>query len=133
MERMMSVPETMKAMLLTGHGGPDKLVYDENFPVPEITPDEVLVKVAACGINNTDIWVREGAYGSSDDPDEVTSFGDNPLQFPLVQGADIAGVISATGDDVDASRMGERVMVDFGIYAAGGDDVASHDYFGSGR
>ncbi|MBT6110374.1 MAG: hypothetical protein HOH64_09765 [Rhodospirillales bacterium] len=54
----MSVPETMKAMLLTGHGGPDKLVYDENFPVPEITPDEVLVKVAACGINNTDICYK---------------------------------------------------------------------------
>jgi len=129
----MLVSKTMSAMLLTGHGGPEKLVYDDNFPIPEVAADEVLVKVGACGINNTDIWVREGAYGSSDDPDEVASFGDSPLQFPLIQGADIAGEIAAIGEDVDESRIGERVMVDFGIYAADGDDVASHDYFGSGR
>lgn len=129
----MSVPRTMRAMLLTGHGGPDKLQLDTAWPVPDIAPDEVLVKVGACGINNTDIWVREGAYGSADDPDEVASFGDSPLQFPLVQGADIAGVIVATGADIKTSRIGERVMVDFGIYAGTGEDVPSHDYIGSGR
>ena len=122
----MPVPHTMKAMLLTGHGGPEKLVYDEKFLVPEIAPDEVLIKVGACGINNTDIWVREGAYGSSDDPDEIASFGESPLQFPLIQGADIVGVVAATGVDVDESRIGERVMVDFGIYSAEGDDTPSH-------
>lgn len=127
------IPETMKAMLLTGHGGPDKLVLDESYPVPVVEPGEVLVKVGACGINNTDIWVREGAYGSSDDPDEVASFGDSPLQFPLVQGADIIGTIAACGEGVQSSRLGERVMVDFGIYAAEGDDIPSHDYIGSGR
>jgi alcohol dehydrogenase len=94
---------------------------------------EVLVKVGACGVNNTEIWVREGAYGSSDDPDEVASFGDSPLQFPLIQGADIVGVIAASGSDVSPSRVGERVMVDFGIYASEGDDIPSHDYIGSGR
>ncbi len=130
---MMSVPTTMKAMLLTGHGGPEKLEFCNSFPVPQIAPDEVLVKVGACGINNTDVWVREGAYGSSADPDEVSSFGDSPLQFPLIQGADIVGVIAATGHDVASSRVGERVMVDFGIYAAEDDDVPSHDYIGSGR
>ena len=127
------IPETMKAMLLTGHGGPDKLVLDESYPVPVVEPGEVLVKVGACGINNTDIWVREGAYGSSDDPDEVASFGDSLLQFPLVQGADIVGAIAACGKGVQSSRLGERVMVDFGIYAAEGDDIPSHDYIGSGR
>jgi len=130
---MISVPATKKAMLLTGHGGPENLKFCNNFPVPEIASDEVLVKVGGCGINNTDIWVREGAYGSSDDPDEVASFGDSPLQFPLIQGADIAGVIAATGNDVASSSVGQRVMVDFGIYAAEGDDVPSHDYIGSGR
>lgn len=127
------IPETMKAMLLTGHGGPDKLVLDESYPVPVVEPGEVLVKVGACGINSTDIWVREGAYGSSDDPDEVASFGDSPLQFPLVQGADIIGTIAACGEGVQSSRLGERVMLDFGIYAAEGDDIPSHDYIGSGR
>ncbi len=129
----MSVPSTMRAVLLTGHGGPDKLQLDAAWPVPGIAPDEVLVKVGACGINNTDIWVREGAYGSADDPNEVASFGDSPLQFPLIQGADIAGVIVTTGADIDVSRAGERVMVDFGIYAGTGDDIPSHDYIGSGR
>jgi NADPH:quinone reductase-like Zn-dependent oxidoreductase len=123
----------MQAVLLTGHGGPEKLSLDVAWPVPDVAPDEVLVKVSACGINNTDVWVREGAYGSADDPDEVASFGDSPLQFPLIQGADIVGVIAATGDDVQASRNGERVMVDFGIYAGTGDDIPSHDYIGSGR
>ena len=56
----MSVPSTMRAMLLTGHGGPEKLVFDENWPTPAVTSDEVLIRVGACGINNTDIWVREG-------------------------------------------------------------------------
>jgi NADPH:quinone reductase-like Zn-dependent oxidoreductase len=123
----------MRAMLLTGHGGPDKLQLHDAWPLPEIAPDEVLVKVGACGINNTDIWVREGAYGSADDPDAVASFGDSPLQFPLIQGADIAGVIVASGADGEASRVGERVMVDFGIYAGVGEDIPSHDYIGSGR
>ena len=120
-------------MLLTGHGGPEKLVLENNWPTPDISSDEVLVKVDACGINNTDIWVREGAYGSSDDPDTVASFGDSPLQFPLIQGADIAGVIVSCGTNVDSSRNGQRVMVDFGIYAGPGDDIPSHDYIGSGR
>ena len=127
------MPQTMRAMLLTGHGGPDKLVLDENHPVPAIAPEEVLIKVGACGINNTDIWVREGAYGTSDDPEEVASFGDSPLQFPLIQGADIVGTIAACGDGVEPSRLGERVMVDFGIYSGEGDDIPSHDYIGSGR
>ncbi len=129
----MSVPSTMRAMLLTGHGGPEKLVFDENWPTPAITSDEVLIRVGACGINNTDIWVREGAYGSTDDPNEVASFGDSPIQFPIVQGADIVGIIVACGSDIGSSRIGERVMVDFGIYAGPGDDVPSHDYIGSGR
>lgn len=120
-------------MLLTGHGGPEKLVLDENWPVPNLAPGEVLINVAACGINNTDIWVREGAYGSSDDPHEVRSFGDSPVQFPIIQGADIVGVVAACGNGVDPSRVGERVMVDFGIYAEAGDDIPSHDYIGSGR
>jgi alcohol dehydrogenase len=130
---LMSVPETMKAMLLTGHGGTDKLQLEPNWPLPEVATDEVLVKVGACGVNNTDIWVREGAYGSSDNPDEVASFGENSLGFPLIQGADIAGVIATCGSDVNSSRVGQRVMVDFGIYAGDGDDITSHDYIGSGR
>jgi len=129
----MPFPKTMKAMLLTGHGGPEKLVFENNWPTPDIDADEVLVRVGACGINNTDIWVREGAYGVSDDPDAVASFGDSPLAFPIIQGADIAGVIVGCGTDIDSSLIGRRVMIDFGIYAGPGNDIPSHDYIGSGR
>jgi len=129
----MSIPKTMNAMLLTGHGGPEKLVFDSNWITPDVAPDEVLIRVGACGINNTDIWVREGAYGASDDPDSVASFGDSPLQFPIIQGADIVGVIAGCGSNIDPSRNGQRVMVDFGIYAGPGNNIPSHDYIGSGR
>jgi alcohol dehydrogenase len=129
----MTVPSTMRAMLLTGHGGPEVLHYRTDVPVPVPGPGEVLVRVGACGVNNTDIWVREGAYGRSDDPEAVASFSDNPLQFPMIQGADIAGTIATVGADVDAGRIGERVMVDFGIYADDDMDTPSHDYIGSAR
>ena len=53
----------MKAVQVTGYGAIDKLkVVDIVIPEPE--DDEVLIKVKACGINNTEIWMREGAYGA---------------------------------------------------------------------
>lgn len=58
----------MNAVLLTGHGGSEKLEYREDVPRPGPVKDEVLVEVGAAGVNNTDLWTREVAYGSSDDP-----------------------------------------------------------------
>ena len=49
------IPRTMCAVLLTGHGGTEKLKYKTDVPVPEPKPQEVLIRVAAAGINNTDI------------------------------------------------------------------------------
>ena len=110
------VPKTMKALLLTGHGGPEKLVYREDVPVPTPAADEVLVEVSGCGMNNTDVWVREGAYGTDEDPKAVSSWrrtgeGNATLTFPRIQGTDIAGKIAAVGSAVPRSRIGERVMV----------------------
>ncbi len=134
------IPETMAAMLLAGHGGFDKLVYRDDVPVVRPVAAEVLIEVTACGVNNTDIWVREGAYGTEDDPDAVSSFqrGDTTLNFPRIQGADIVGRIAAVGAGVPEGRIGERVMVDFSIYNRGGDgltdmDCADMDYIGHGR
>jgi alcohol dehydrogenase len=58
----------MKAVLLTGHGGLEKLEYREDVPTPKPAEVEVLIAVDAAGINNTDVWTREGAYGTEDDP-----------------------------------------------------------------
>jgi len=129
------VPATMKAVVLTGHGGLDKLEYRADYPTPEPGAGEVLIEVHACGMNNTDVWVREGAYGTQEDPDAVSSWrrGAPTLVFPRIQGADTVGRIAAVGEGVGAHRIGERVMVDFSIYNTDGDSLADIDYIGHGR
>lgn len=124
------IPDTMVAALLKGHGGPEMLVVRDDVPVPTPAAAEVLVEVSACGVNNTDVFVRKGAYGTSMDADAVASFqeGESTLRFPRIQGADIAGRIAAVGEGVPATRIGERVMVDFSIYGG-----AEDDYIGHGR
>ncbi|WP_413700506.1 hypothetical protein ACLKMH_01030 [Psychromonas sp. KJ10-10] len=53
----------MKAIVTTGNGGYDKLVY-KDVPVPTPAPGEVLVQVLAAGVNNTEINTRLGWYSS---------------------------------------------------------------------
>ena len=55
----------MKAMVLTGHGGLDKYAWHEDWPMPELGPMEVLIKVGACGLNNTDVNTRTGWYSKT--------------------------------------------------------------------
>ena len=123
----------MCAVLLTGYGGPEKLQYRDDIPIPRPGSGEVLIEVGACGVNNTDIWVRKGAYGNAGDADSPSTFSAAGPGFPLIQGADIAGRIVDVGGGVDPARIGERVLVDFGIYAAEGADLPSFDYIGHGR
>ena len=131
---MPDIPATMRAVLLTGHGGPERLEYRDDYPVPVPAPGEVLVRVAACGVNNTDIRVREGACGTDDDPGAMGSWRrGEPIEFPRIQGADIAGRIAAVGDGVDAGIVGKRVMVDFGIYNDTSPSLAEVDSIGHGR
>ncbi len=129
------LPTTMRAVLLTGHGGLDKLDYREDVPVPRPAAGEVLIQVSACGMNNTDVWVREGAYGTETDPDSVSTWrrGRSTLTFPRIQGTDTVGRIVATGAGVAETRVGERVMVDFSLYNRDDDSLADIDYIGHGR
>src|SRR5262249_56509921 len=116
------IPTAMKAVLLTGHGGLEKLVYREDVPVPAPAAGEVLVEGSACGMNKTDIWVRHGAYGTDSDPGAVASWrrtgegGNTTLSFPRIQGTDIVGRIVAVGAGVAESRIGERVVIDFSLF-----------------
>lgn len=127
----------MNAVQLTGHGGMDKLEYREDVPIPEPGTNEVRIAVHACGMNNTDVWVREGAYGTATDPGATSTWrrGQSTLDFPRIQGTDIVGVVDAVGELVPATRVGERVMVDFSIYnrPVGDDSLAGIDYIGHGR
>jgi NADPH:quinone reductase-like Zn-dependent oxidoreductase len=125
MEIPKPIPNTMTAVVLTGHGGFDKLEYRDDVPVPVPGPIEVLVQVGAAGINNTDINTRtawysknvttdtnaggEAGFANADDGD--ASWSGTPLSFPRIQGADCCGRIVATGSQVDPQRMGERVLI----------------------
>lgn len=125
----------MAAVVLTGHGGLEKLEYRTDFTVPRPGVGEVLIRVTACGMNNTDVWVRQGAYGTEADPAAVSTWRRqaNTLTFPRIQGADSVGRIVAVGEGVSGSRIGERVMVDFSIYNRDDDSLADIDYMGHGR
>ena len=129
------VPDTMAAMVLTGHGGPDKLVYRDDLPVPAPGPGQVLVRVTATAKNNTDRKAREGLYPTKE-KDEVTSFqmgGSPTLTFPRIQGADVAGRVVAVGEGVDAARLGERGLLDFNLYPDHRPDLnLTPDYYGHG-
>ena len=119
------LPETMHGVQLTGHGGLEKLVYRTDLPVPRPGVGEVLIRVAAAGINNTDINTRIGWYSKAvtDDTntggakgfvgvdDRDASWSGTPLSFPRIQGADVCGYIASVGDGVDAARINERVIV----------------------
>lgn len=134
---MTPLPDRMKAVLLTGHGGLEMLKYVADCPVPRPARGEVTIEVAACGMNNTDVWVREAAYGSDDDPAAKSSWrrgnnGNSTLTFPRIQGCDTVGRIVAVGDGVAASRIGDRVLVDFSIYNAPDDYLGDIDYMGHG-
>lgn len=112
----MTIPQTMHAAVLTGHGGPEKLEVRDDWPVPRPAAGEVLIAVGAAGINNTDLWTREGAYGDASDPDRRIGWRGVPLEFPRIQGLDVAGQIVAVGEAAPESRIGERVLVDAVLY-----------------
>lgn len=62
---MTTLPSTMTGVLLVGHGGFDRLAYRTDLPVPIPGAGEVLVRVRAAGVNNTDINMRTGWYSKS--------------------------------------------------------------------
>ena len=85
----------MKAITIPTPGDADALVLDE-VPTPEIAADEVLVQVAAAGVNRADLMQRQGFYppppGSSTYP-----------------GLEVSGTISALGSDVTGWAVGDQV------------------------
>jgi len=137
----------MHAFVLTGHGGFDKLEYHHDWPIPQAQKGEVVIRVGACGLNNTDINTRTAWYseavtegvtdnGGKDGFDSIDAASGNwsssKMTFPRIQGADVAGHIVAVGDAVDPARIGERVILDPWILATGDwMDSARSGYFGS--
>ena len=128
------IPETMTAAVLIGHGGPENLViqHDKRTPVP--VDREVVVRVGACGVNNTDINTRTGWYGTDRSTAEGAAWNGVPVLFPRIQGADVVGVVVATKSAEDELLIGRRVLIDpwlrDNVNVQG---VLSADYLGSER
>jgi len=127
----MGMPTTMRAVRITRHGGTEVLEQAETA-VPEPQAGEVLVRVSAVALNNTDLWTREGAYGRPDDPGALSGWR-GPIDFPRVQGADVAGRVVAVGPEADTDLVGRRVVVDPAIYDADGPDANPVGLMGSER
>ena len=89
----------MRAVVLDGHGGQDRLVFRTDWPEPKPGPGEVLVAVRACSLNYHDVFTRRGMPGIR-------------IPFPMVPGLDIAGEVAALGEGVEGWDVGAPVLVD---------------------
>ncbi len=110
----------MRAAVLTRFGGPE-VVELRDLPDPRPGRDQVRVRVAAAATNNTDLWTRAGGYGLSGDPDALAGWR-GPIDFPRIQGADVAGRVDEVGEGVDANLVGRRVLVDPATFAGDGEE-----------
>ncbi|WP_141582639.1 quinone oxidoreductase [Actinomadura sp. WMMA1423] len=83
----------MRAIVITRNGGPEVLEASER-PAPEPGPGEVLIDVAAAGVNFIDVYFRTGAY---------------PQETPYTPGVEAAGTVAAVGEGVGEFSVGDRV------------------------
>ena len=127
----MNIPTTMHAARITRHGGPE-VIESVEVAVPSLASGEVLVKVSSVALNNTDLWTRAGAYGRPEDHTALSGWR-GPIDFPRIQGADIAGRVVAVGPSTDKNMVGRRVVVDPAIYDTDSDDANPVGLMGSER
>ncbi|NEK24933.1 zinc-binding dehydrogenase [Sulfitobacter sp. JBTF-M27] len=134
------VPEVMSGVYLTRHGGPDALEWRDDIPVLLPGPGQVLVKVLAAGVNNTDINTRVGWYSSDvssstedvDEDDEIEAGGwAGALQFPRIQGGDICGTVVVVGDGVTSVEPGARITSQINIPRPTSDNPFAYVALGS--
>lgn len=100
---MSAIPEFMQVIAVEQPGGPEALQVQQR-PVPKPAPGEVLIKVAAAGLNRADILQRRGLYPP-------------PPGTPNWPGLEVAGHIAAVAADVTAFRPGDPVCA---LLAGGG-------------
>ena len=87
----------MRAVVLRKHGGPETLELAD-IARPEISGDQVLVRVAACGLNHLDLWTRRGLPGRE-------------IAFPHVLGNEPVGTVEELGPEARGVKVGDRVVV----------------------
>lgn len=135
----------MKAVWLTGNGGFNQLDYRSDVTVPVPGDHEVLIRVGAAAVNNTDINTRTAWYSKSvkraTEGGATRGFAEARTEdsgwtgalpiFPRIQGADACGTIVAVGCEVDAARIGQRVLIEPVFRDPTNPDIATARYFGS--
>jgi D-arabinose 1-dehydrogenase-like Zn-dependent alcohol dehydrogenase len=92
----------MRAVQLVAHGSPGMLEL-RDLPSPQPKPDEVVVRVRACGLNHLDLWLEAGELPL-------------PLLLPRTPGCEVAGEIAVLGASVKEWRVGDRVAVQSGLF-----------------
>jgi NADPH:quinone reductase-like Zn-dependent oxidoreductase len=92
----------LRALTISEHGGTEKLEFRTDLPVPEPSPGTVRIRLHAAALNRLDVFTLGGLPGVSIVP-------------PWVMGADGAGVIDKTGDDVTSITVGDRVVINPGL------------------
>lgn len=89
----------MRAAVVYEHGSLDQIVFENDYPKPDVKNGWVRLRVRACSLNYHDIFSRRGMEGIK-------------LPLPLIIGSDIAGEIESIGDGVEGWSVGDRVLVD---------------------
>ena len=100
----MNIPKTMKALVSYGK---DEYRYEDNYPVPECGPDDLLIKTEGCGICAGDLKCEHGAamfWGDETQPAWV--------QFPFIPGHEFLGVVAFAGENIKDYKIGDRIAVD---------------------
>ena len=92
----------MRAVILENFGDEKNLRYVQDFPVPEIKEDEVLIRVKAVALNHLDLWVRMGALAVKP-------------ELPHILGSDVSGVVEKVGGLVKNLKVGDEVIVAPGL------------------
>ncbi len=102
----MSLPQSMQFIQAKTTGGPEVMRLEQG-PLPELRPDEILIRVEAAGINRPDVLQRQGAYPPPQDASPIL-------------GLEVAGTVAALGTGVTNRAVGDRVcaLTNGGGYAA---------------
>jgi NADPH:quinone reductase-like Zn-dependent oxidoreductase len=95
----MNMPAMMRAAVLHQFGGPEELII-QNIPVPEIDPEQILMRVEYAGVGEWDTFEREGGYA------QMLGI---EAHFPYVLGSEGAGTVAAVGQGVSHLKPGQRV------------------------
>jgi len=88
----------MRAIRVSSFGGPEVLKLLADVPVPSVSSGQVLVKIAAAGVNPVDTYIRSGTYARKP-------------ALPYIPGSDGAGVVHSVGEGVKQVKEGDRVFV----------------------